>query len=907
MNQLKVIIAKLKLFQTLRHPKENGQSLIILTFAFLGLVAMLGIALDVGLVYIERVRLKRTVDAATLGAVPELPVEEAAVAKAISFLDNNGYPVTDINVYVAGCVQDIRNQYKTGAANYGILQSDGSTSDMINLPIGNINSMLVTANDVLTPSTTLFYPYIINGPAGSIPTFYIDTRSFQSRDELTGLCSVGEQVGANATDFGSANKIRVYGQVPVRMSFMQFFGFGAVTVADSSIAENASNLDVVLVLDTTGSMDFDTICYGCWSRCGDTFDNSPLIPSRATDPVSGCDAAEKYKTYPSNGRTFPFPYPPRTGTLTSRQTRMKNLIIGNDGNGSVWPPTPGNPDPEAGRDYIIEEAEFYAANNSIWDPALRPVGAGYWAIQRMTVADDTGGSDNSQALAIDGYGYEGTTGNQLNGMVRFHPLSENSDTGMPFGKHYTQAEADAGTSPYVEYDFMPGWGSSTYIHFKAQYYNGDNNTGTKNEFFWALYNTQTGAKVFPASGTRRTTGGAQNDHWTWEPARTWNWISENVGVLTPGVKYTLRIYAGSGGYAFDRLIFTSRSDVTSIRNEPATLGSAQRLAADPCNPIFGLVVSPPDCRSMSIAGPVDNLDDPLYSARNPLRGAMQAMNNFIMRLDPKLDQVGFVDFDNDAGQRAQLECLRASRNRKSGTGAPANPNNNYPFNPANGYPSYDEYECADPTRAYAGTVPISYTVVMRSIEDVYPPDGGTDIADGLRRGLHMLGITTDNDGQQANNCVWRWNNSWWEIRNADGTGGTKQPADNRTSNPSGHCGRGAAATSVIILLTDGAPTNTDPGDNTECKAWGQTAGNLAPYDSFDMTDDKLECIMYYTDFAVDNGVIIYTIGLGAGADPTLLGTVASQTNGQYYFAPSAYQLNVIFDQILSNVYVRLIQ
>ena len=52
---------------------EKGQSIIIITFAFLGLIAMLGLALDLGLVYIEQTRIKRAVDAATLAGVVELP------------------------------------------------------------------------------------------------------------------------------------------------------------------------------------------------------------------------------------------------------------------------------------------------------------------------------------------------------------------------------------------------------------------------------------------------------------------------------------------------------------------------------------------------------------------------------------------------------------------------------------------------------------------------------------------------------------------------------------------------------------------------------------------------------------------------------------------------------------------
>ena len=70
---------------------EEGQSLIIFAFAILGLIAMMGLALDLSLVYIERVRISRTADAAALAAVVELPFEEEAIRRAVEFIELNGY------------------------------------------------------------------------------------------------------------------------------------------------------------------------------------------------------------------------------------------------------------------------------------------------------------------------------------------------------------------------------------------------------------------------------------------------------------------------------------------------------------------------------------------------------------------------------------------------------------------------------------------------------------------------------------------------------------------------------------------------------------------------------------------------------------------------------------------------
>ena len=107
---------------------QEGQSLIILAFIFVGLLAMLGIALDLGLVYIERVKIKRTVDAAALAAATELPSEEDAMLRAIEYISENGYSVVNSNIYVAGCLQDVRSIYKDNN------NSTTATNDLVLMP-----------------------------------------------------------------------------------------------------------------------------------------------------------------------------------------------------------------------------------------------------------------------------------------------------------------------------------------------------------------------------------------------------------------------------------------------------------------------------------------------------------------------------------------------------------------------------------------------------------------------------------------------------------------------------------------------------------------------------------------------------------------------------------------------------
>jgi hypothetical protein len=65
--------------------------------------------------------------------------------------------------------------------------------------------------------------------------------------------------------------------------------------------------------------------------------------------------------------------------------------------------------------------------------------------------------------------------------------------------------------------------------------------------------------------------------------------------------------------------------------------------------------------------------------------------------------------------------------------------------------------------------------------------------------------------------------------------------------------------------------------------------------------------MYYAQKARQAGTVVYAIGLGNGVEPELLQAVAEETQGTYYFAPSPKDLDAIFGEILSNIYVRLIQ
>jgi hypothetical protein len=70
---------------------QRGQSLIIVAFLIVALLAAVGLAVDLGLMYVEKVRLGRAVDAAALAGAQELPDENAAYDRMVEYLNLNGY------------------------------------------------------------------------------------------------------------------------------------------------------------------------------------------------------------------------------------------------------------------------------------------------------------------------------------------------------------------------------------------------------------------------------------------------------------------------------------------------------------------------------------------------------------------------------------------------------------------------------------------------------------------------------------------------------------------------------------------------------------------------------------------------------------------------------------------------
>jgi hypothetical protein len=162
-------------------------------------------------------------------------------------------------------------------------------------------------------------------------------------------------------------------------------------------------------------------------------------------------------------------------------------------------------------------------------------------------------------------------------------------------------------------------------------------------------------------------------------------------------------------------------------------------------------------------------------------------------------------------------------------------------------PSYDPYDpdCGCRQKVITNTV-LSHLDQARA-------SGGTNIAQAIRKGVDVL----------------------------------------RTSDP--HHGRPGAA-HIMILMTDGQ-ANGRSGTESACED-----PDLYPNDD-DLDND---CAVYYAQKARDNGVAIYTIGLGSGHDKDLLRYIADLTGGDYYPA-TRDNLDGIFDKLYERIFIRLVK
>jgi hypothetical protein len=97
----------------------------------------------------------------------------------------------------------------------------------------------------------------------------------------------------------------------------------------------------------------------------------------------------------------------------------------------------------------------------------------------------------------------------------------------------------------------------------------------------------------------------------------------------------------------------------------------------------------------------------------------------------------------------------------------------------------------------------------------------------------------------------------------------------------------------MILLSDGIP-------NRPCNPSIEDCSN-----AYVANPSALQHIDDAVDWAVQNGIVIFTISLGSQADQILMADIAEATGGMHQYAETTDQLQGIFQEIAQHIFLRL--
>lgn len=547
-----------------RDSHQEGQTLVLVALGIFSFLAVVGLAVDLGLYYTERVKIVRAVDAAALAAAPELSLEEAAHIRALEFLAENGY-----------------DPYKF------------SHTRVV------INGSYVSGPEEASADTVIT----------------LDTASFRDFNLPP------------AQQLNSANRIKVMVRQKVPVIFLRFLGFTTLSVQASATAENINNLDVVLVFDRSGSMEFDTLCYGCWARqSGVPYPGGTIYPLPWNGPANGLPG--------HCGQTQEFTY--------------------------------------SGYKYYYIEAEEYSRNSNPYNRHLYTPYYTYWVLQRES-GDGASGRDSRGAYIMHmPYSDHETTAASSPGYgvtCRYEDVNNYGQCAASgFTECYCYRNVPGGPfpAPRVDYDFTVLTTGNYYIWVRGQAQSTwPNQYSVDRRIFWNVDN----GSIATEDGFTRGVGynGASSGSWQWRR------LNNTAFYWTANSQHTLRIWAGGAGFALDRIVITTNS--TGSDGSPPSDVSRTGVwsngrtdwACSPCDARFA--GSPAGCLQGTLTscqyGPICNVGpnpdrrkDDIYDDEQPIRAAIEAAKRFVGMLDYHYDQIGYVSYASDVTVKSELQCLR---------------------------------------------------------------------------------------------------------------------------------------------------------------------------------------------------------------------------------------------------------
>jgi len=559
--------------------REEGQSLILVAFAVVALVGFVGLGVDLGLAYIERVRIQRAADAAALAAASELPLENAAGLRALEYLAENDY---DCGISFP-------------------VDVDNPCSDP------NVRLEVATAPGGITGDPTYQH---ISGPANPEDATMIIRLNAKEND---------------------GSRFRVELVQNVRMHFMGLLGFGSVPVAGRATAENIQDLDIVLAFDESGSMEFFTLCYGCWT------------------PRDG-------ELYPAGDR-HPLPW---WGDPDGPPIQCSG--------------TGDGPYEQGGNTYILIEAEEYGYASSDYHRATYPgKGYTYWVLNRNGLItntnahylgdtgaygrDDRGAYISHAPRRIGGYSTDGSGVDCYWDAISNGQMCSHSQWVLDLGGPYP--------APRVDYEFTVPESGDWYVWIRAQ---GGSSSDARRKTYWGLDGDPKGWSDDDLHEVSNGYNGADWGQWDW--ARMYYENGLRGTSFNVSETHTLNIWAGGAGFALDRIILTTEDDdiPNALREELFSYIDNNRTGAacNPCDARFGGFPggqgydNPPNCNDPNLpeAARYRYMDD-LYDDEQPLASAASASIRFIDKLDFNFDQVGLVTYSSRANRVKELLCLKS--------------------------------------------------------------------------------------------------------------------------------------------------------------------------------------------------------------------------------------------------------
>lgn len=579
---------------------QQGQALIFVAIAFFVLLAFVGLGIDLGLVYVERVRVAQAADAAALAAAPELPTTKAAHLRAKIYLQGNGYD------YEAADTQLVEDTYRDGK-------------------------------------------YTVD-PGGNT-TIWIDTAYAQERG-----------AGGEALP-GTANRIRVRVRRQVFMTFMQFVGFSHFPVEAAAEAENINRVDTTIVYDRSGSMEYNTLCYGCWeSKPGTPYPGgnvSPLLWSSTTtataDHCAHHCADTDYVLYADD---------------TDYQVNDCNYYHEDDD-----------------EYYIVIEAEEYSDISVVYQSDYYKLYKTYWVVQRNTKNAEFEKYGKWKIRDVGAMGRRDQDGRYYPAYLSHHPYRDAEDWVGGLGVACTLGDLRGGgkcrgdwaggrpdgtilqgsvengpfDAPRADYDFYAPRAGDYYFWIRGQAGVQQTKWGRdrNDRIFWGInygYEDAEEERGFPADVGY---DGAIKGSWDWHCLGTKN---------LPEGDATLNLWAGGAGFDVDRIVITTdnKGNACEADSDPPDKkvesfdpnNGRTDDACEPCDPRFAGRPGGQEDPSYRPHCPRDTRYDDIYDDEQPIREALEAAKYYAGMWDPLFDQVGYVSYSDDAVIECELQCLR---------------------------------------------------------------------------------------------------------------------------------------------------------------------------------------------------------------------------------------------------------